>query len=275
MRNTSRKSPVSVGIVGMGAFGELIAEHIADDFDVWAYDPRLPIGTERRGVLSTTLERIASRDVVVIATPVSSFETVLRDLARACKPGALIVDVGSVKVAPAKLMLQLLPQTVHIVATHPLFGPQSARGGLAGLKIAICPLRGADHRPLVRFLSRGLGLEVILTTPEAHDREVAVVQGLTHLIAKVLLEMGPLPSRMTTRSFDLLVEAISMVKNDAPEVFEAIERANPYSAGVRQCFVDAVRQANERLQSPVTDGRRQHTIGGASDVAMAYQGVGR
>lgn len=256
MRNTSRKSFASVGIVGMGAFGELIARHIAGDFRIWAYDPALPIGTHQQGVLSTTLDRVASCNVVVIATPVSSFEAVLRDIGRACKPGALIVDVGSVKVIPAQLMLGLLPQNVHIIATHPLFGPQSARGGLSGLKIAVCPLRGADHRPLVRFLARRLGLEVILTTPEEHDREAAVVQGLTHLIAKVLLEMGPLPTRMTTRSFDLLVEAISMVKDDAPEVFEAIEAANPYAEGVRQSFLDAVRHATEKLQNPSHRPRR-------------------
>ncbi|WP_349539947.1 hypothetical protein [Sagittula sp. NFXS13] len=34
-----------------------------------------------------------------------------------------------------------------------------------------------------------------------------------------------MPPRLSG-SFDLLVEAISMVKDDAPEVFEAIEAAN-------------------------------------------------
>ena len=76
-----------------------------------------------------------------------------------------------------------------------------------------------------------------MTTPEDHDREAAVVQGLTHLIAKVLLGMGPLPTRMTTESFDLLSEAISMVQDDAPEVFEAIEKANPYAETVRRQFL--------------------------------------
>ena len=41
--------------------------------------------------------------------------------------------------------------------------------------------------------------------------------------------MEPLPKRMTTKSFDLLLEAVNMVRHDAPEVFEAIESANPYA----------------------------------------------
>jgi prephenate dehydrogenase len=65
-----------------------------------------------------------------------------------------------------------------------------------------------------------------------------MVQGLTHLIAKVLVQMEPLPTRLTTRSFDLLLEAVGMVRHDAPEVFHAIERTNPYSREVRRRFFD-------------------------------------
>jgi prephenate dehydrogenase len=76
-----------------------------------------------------------------------------------------------------------------------------------------------------------------------------VVQGLTHLIAKVLVQMEPLPSRMTTRSFDLLVRATEMVRDDAPEVFEAIERANPYAGAVRRRFFDLAANLDRALES--------------------------
>jgi prephenate dehydrogenase len=86
-----------------------------------------------------------------------------------------------------------------------------------------------------------------MTTPEEHDREAATVQGLTHLIAQVLVQMEPLPTRMTTRSFDLLVAAVNMVRHDAPEVFEAIERANPYSSSVRSRFFELASTLNAKL----------------------------
>ena len=73
------------------------------------------------------------------------------------------------------------------------------------------------------------------------------MQGLTHLIAKVLVRMEPLPRRMTTRSFDLLLEAASMVRHDAPEVFEAIERANPYASSVRRRFLEIASILNVEL----------------------------
>ncbi len=91
-----------------------------------------------------------------------------------------------------------------------------------------------------------------MATPEDHDQEAAVVQGLMHLIAKVLIGMGPLPTRMTTKSFDLLSEAISMVQYDAPEVFEAIEKANPYAGAVRRRFFDLAATLNVELEAAST-----------------------
>lgn len=242
----------SVGIIGFGSFGMLIARHIGRYFDVSAYDTSSDF-TDRAtelGVTPSSLEAVAQCDVIVLATPVSRCAEVVTSIAPFCRPGALIVDVGSVKVQPCEVMERILPEHVNIVATHPLFGPESARHGIEGLKIAICPIRGFRHRLLACFLRTQLGLQVIETTPHEHDREAATVQGLTHLIAKVLLDMRPLPTCMTTRSFDLLVEAISMVQNDAPEVFDAIETANPYAQDVRRRFFRLASELNLELEKP-------------------------
>ena len=238
MNNNSRDQRTSLGIVGFGAFGQLAALHLGRHFKISAYDPSLDVANvaKQLGVRLSSLHSVSQADVILIAAPVSSFEQVVSEIAVACRPGALIVDVGSVKVVPSEIMRRRLPDHVDIVATHPLFGPQSATTGIEGLKIAVCPIRGRRHARLAAFLRKALGLTVIMTTPEDHDQEAAVVQGLTHLIAKVLLRMGPLPTRMTTKSFDLLSEAISMVQHDAPEVFEAIEKANPFAGTVRRRF---------------------------------------
>ncbi len=94
---------------------------------------------------------------------------------------------------------------------------------------------------------------MILTTPDAHDRDMALVQGLTHLVAKILVRMEPVPRRMTTRSFELLMQATEMVRHDAPGVFLAIERANPHARAVRERFfahAQALTNALERHDHP-------------------------
>lgn len=249
--NNNKSQNRSLGIVGFGAFGQLAALHLGQHFETTAYDPSLnvAVAAKQLGVRLSSLRSVLQADVILIAAPVSSFEEVISEIAVSCEPGALIVDVGSVKVFPSEIMRRLLPKHVDIVATHPLFGPQSGMTGIEGLKIAVCPIQGKQHARLAAFLRKVLGLTVIMTTPEDHDREAAVVQGLTHLIAKVLLRMGPLPTRMTTKSFDLLSEAISMVQHDAPEVFEAIERANPYAETVRHQFFDLAASLSVELET--------------------------
>lgn len=239
-----------MGLIGFGAFGQLIARHLAAHFDLVAYDPA-PECRERAlglGVTPADLETAARSDVVVLAAPVASLERIVREIAPVCRPGALVIDVASVKLWPVEVMRNTLPDHVRIIATHPLFGPESAGDGIAGLKIAVCPVRGPHHY-LVSFLRERLQLEVIETTAEAHDREAATVQGLTHLIAKLLSDMGPLPTRLTTPSFDLLVKAIAMVREDSPEVFEAIETMNPYAQAVRHEFLDRAAQFDRSLRT--------------------------
>ena len=237
-----------LGIIGYGAFGRLMAAHLGRFFTLRAYDPACAPGAYD-GVTLTSLAEAGACPIVVLSTPVSQLAEVCAAIGPHLPPHALVLDVGSVKVVPARIMREGLPGHVEIVATHPLFGPQSARDGIAGLKIAVCPVRGARSEQVAAFLRNALRLEVIVTTPEAHDREAAMVQGLTHLIAKVLVRMEPLPERMTTRSFDLLVEATGMVRYDAPEVFEAIERANPYAEAVRRRFFELAAALDDELET--------------------------
>jgi prephenate dehydrogenase len=239
----------ALGIIGFGAFGQLIACYTRSCFRLCAYDPAvgLQATADRHGVTLTSLEVAASCRVVVLAMPVGRLQEAVDAMAPHVRPGALVLDVGSVKMRPAEIMSRGLPAHAGIVATHPLFGPQSARGGIAGLKVAVCPIRGRRGARVAAFLRRRLRLDVILTTPEEHDREVAAAQALTHLIAKVLVEMEPLPRRMTTKSFDLLMEAVNMVRHDAQEVFETIERGNPYASSVRRRFLETAAALNARL----------------------------
>lgn len=237
----------TLGLIGYGAFGRLTARHLSPWFDILAHDPA---ATDDAGFARLTdFATAAACPVVVLAVPVGVLPETLAALAPRLGPDALVLDVGSVKVGPARLMAEALPAGVRVVGTHPLFGPQSAADGIAGLRIAICPVRGDRiARRVAAFCRHALGLRVFLVSPEDHDREAATVQGLTHLIARVLLSMEPLPTRLTTASFERIMQAVEMVRHDSPAVFRAIERDNPYAAGVRARFFDLADQARADLE---------------------------
>lgn len=247
--NNGKKRRISLGLVGYGAFGQLIAEHLHKHFSLFCYDPRYAISkTEEPGwVEFSSLSKVASCPVVVLATPVATISEIVALISPFLRKGSLVLDVGSVKMLPTEVMARDLPGHVNIVGTHPLFGPQSARDGIEGLKIAVCSIRGERSREVEHFLRNVLKLDVISCTPEEHDAEAATVQGLTHLIAKVLLQMEPLPTTMTTKSFDLISQAINMVRDDAPEVFDAIERLNPFVPDVRRKFFGLAAELDRKL----------------------------
>jgi prephenate dehydrogenase len=239
-------NPPRIGLIGLGAFGRLIAAHLSGRFPILGYDPAAqePI----KGVVLSSLADAGGCDVVILAAPVPALRGICRELRPHLRPGALVIDVCSVKVLPAQIMREELPEHVDIVGTHPMFGPQSARGGVKGLKIVLCPIRGRWTRPLAGWMRQTLGLQAIIATPEEHDRDAAMVQGLTHLIAKVLVQMEPLPRSLTTVSFDLLMRAVEIVRYDAPEVFYDIERMNPYVPDVRRKFFGLAAELAEHLE---------------------------
>lgn len=240
----------SVGLLGFGAFGRLVARSLSPIVPVVVHDPALTTSeVPNIAVHVGTVAEAGGCDILVVAAPVSEFVTALRQVRPHLRPGATVIDVGSVKVGPIKVMQAELPDFVDIVGTHPLFGPQSAPTGVAGRKIVVCPVRGRRAaRRLTAVLRHVLQLDVIVTTPEQHDREAALVQGVTHLIARVLVRMEPWPTRLTTASFDHLVQATEMVRYDSAGVFSAIEQANPFAAEVRERFFSLAADLRQELE---------------------------
>src|SRR5690606_13972522 len=89
-----------LGLIGFGAFGRLTAKHLAPWFDIVAHDPAASDGDGLARL--TTLEEAAACPVVVLAVPVGVLAETVAAIAPSVTPGALILDVGSVKVKPAK-----------------------------------------------------------------------------------------------------------------------------------------------------------------------------
>ena len=239
----------SLGLIGFGQFGQLAAGVLKAHFDVLVCDPAPDAAEQARamGVGFGTIEAAAARDVVVVAVPVPAMRQVFTAIAPHLQPGALVVDVGSVKVMPAQWMTELLPGSVDIVATHPLFGPQSvARDGLPGLRFVVCPIRGDRHEKVAAF-GRSLGLAVTVTTPEEHDEEMAYVQALTHLIGRSLVNLGIPDERLATQSYQHLLELCGLIGADTFELFTAIQTQHPFAPKVVRAFVEEARSLLDQV----------------------------
>ncbi|MPT47950.1 MAG: prephenate dehydrogenase/arogenate dehydrogenase family protein [Sphingobium sp.] len=228
----------SLAIIGFGDFGRLAADSLAGRFDISVHDAFLsPDKITAAGYRSLSLEEAARCDVVVLAVPVQVMEETIARIAPLVRPGALVLDVASVKTLPGQWLSQYMPDSVQIVPTHPLFGPQSvARDGLAGRQFVLCPVRGNAHLP-VAALGRELGLVVRITTAEEHDREMAYVQALTHLIGRTLSGMDIPDKQMKTQTYQHLLDLTQLIGKDSFELFTAIQTMNPYARDITDSFV--------------------------------------
>lgn len=238
----------SLGLIGFGQFGQLAAGVLKSHYDVLVTDtaPGAAAAARDIGVGFGSLAEAAAREVVVVAVPVAAMRGVFAAMAPHLKPGALVIDVGSVKMLPAQWMTEILPAHVDIVATHPLFGPQSARTGLEGLRLVVCPIRGERHEKVAAF-GRALGLTVTITTPEEHDREMAYVQALTHLIGRSLVNLDIPDEQLKTPSYQHLLELCGLIGADTFELFTAIQTQNPFAAEVVGAFVDQARSLLDQV----------------------------
>lgn len=241
------------GIIGFGRFGQLAARHLRGHFDVTVSDVGdIAAAAAALGVRVGSIEEAAASDVVMLAVPVQAMAGVIARVASVVQPGALVLDVASVKMLPARWMAEALPEGVDIVATHPLFGPQSARTGLEGQPLVVCPVRGDRYEKVAEF-GRSLGLKVSVTTAEEHDREMAYVQALTHLIGRTLENIRIPDEELKTNSYQHLLELCALIRDDTKELFFAIQNLNPYAQEITQQFIA---EANGLLAESLAAGNR-------------------
>ena len=238
-----------VGVYGLGRFGSFWAAELAAKYEVRVYSRRphpAPTGAQQ-----VSEDELLQSDVVVLCVAISAMEHVVAHIAPRVRPGALVMDTCSIKVYPVEVMERLLPQTVSILGTHPMFGPDSARDGVDGLPMILTRVR-AERGEAAFWLDayRNMGLRVMEMSADDHDREAAATQGVTHLIGRVLSELQLRPSEMGTVGYEKLVELVEQTCNDSHQLFVDLQRYNPHTAEMRRRLQAALAVVNEPLDRP-------------------------
>ncbi len=237
-----------IGIIGFGQFGQFMAQHLAPFFDVAVFDNTdFRVASAQIGVNWSDFETVASKKIVIFAVPLKSFEVVLKRVVPFLQTDAICFDVCSVKIKPLELMSEILPETVEIIGTHPLFGPQSGREKIEGLRIALCPVRTDKSAQIKQFLTEKLKLQVFEKSPEAHDYEMAHVQALTHFVARALDELHVIDSELATVSYEELMKAARLVSEDSWELFQTIQQGNPFADTKRKAFIEKLIELETRV----------------------------
>jgi len=140
-------------------------------------------------------ETAGKSNMVILATPVGAFEKHLRAIKPVLRRGAVVTDVGSTKARVVAMGERVLGKGGPFVGSHPMSGgeqkgPSHARADLfAGATCIVTPTR---HTPAARLRRvqqfwKSLGMRVVCMSPAAHDKAVARVSHLPHVVAGLLM----------------------------------------------------------------------------------------
>ncbi len=192
---------------------------------------------------------VAASDIVVLSVPISEMEAVCGELLPFVREGQMLVDTCSVKTRPLGMMEQFFPASIQLLGTHPLFGPDSGKDGIAGFKIVVCPVRVEEkaYQEVISFL-QSLDLVVVEATPEEHDRQIAQTQAIFHLIAQAMKDLGWGVKAISTPGPDTFYRLVKTVQQDTSQLFEDMSRENPFAAEYRRRFIETLEDLDRTLK---------------------------
>jgi prephenate dehydrogenase len=198
------KSLRQISIIGLGLLGGSVALAVRQRMPgtaVIGYSHR-PATRRRAKALGVVAETAASlevavarADLVVLATPIFTFERYFADLSGLIPSGCIVTDVGSTKVLPHVWAEQRLAGHARYVGSHPVAGSEQrgvefARDDLFDQARCILTTTPASDREALKILRAfwsSLGCTLRVMSPVEHDRIFADISHLPHVIAAGLV----------------------------------------------------------------------------------------
>ncbi|UHS59091.1 prephenate/arogenate dehydrogenase family protein [Agrobacterium vaccinii] len=189
-----------IALIGIGLIGSSIARDIrklglarevvisSRSKDTLKRAEELELGTS---YTVSAAEAVKDADLVIVSVPVGASEAVAQQIAGHLKAGSIVTDVGSTKASVIAQMAPHMHDNVHFIPGHPLAGTEKSGpdAGFEGLFhdrwCIFTPLPGTDAVALSKLKAfwEKLGSRVDEMEPEHHDKVLAIVSHLPHIIA--------------------------------------------------------------------------------------------
>jgi prephenate dehydrogenase len=191
---------VGVGLIGasLGLAGKkkgLFGEVVGVGRNKANLEDALNMGAVNR-YLHNPVEACRDADCVVLATPVERILSIGKEIAPHLRAGAILTDVGSVKKGLVMELDGCMPDGAHFVGGHPIAGSEASGASASradlfeGSRTILTPTRstGQDALKKVRTIWEEVGSTVVEMDADEHDRLLAAVSHLPHMVAYALVE---------------------------------------------------------------------------------------
>ena len=230
----------AVCVLGLGLIGGSLLRVLADTTSVFGWNRSMTTvdaaradGYDASADLPETLRRAAAIDaVIVFATPVTTLPALVAAVAEHA-PRNLLTDVVSVKEAVTRIVAAGHP-AARFVGGHPMAG--TSHSGWAatdadlfrGAMWMVSTGDGTDPADWLRVAAIALaaGATVVPAADDAHDRAVAAISHLPHLMAAATAAVGAGESGLALRLAAGSFRDGTRVAGTAPALQRAMLEAN-------------------------------------------------
>ncbi|MGB9588241.1 MAG: prephenate dehydrogenase [Armatimonadota bacterium] len=217
---------------------------------------------------TTDLDAVASEaNLIYIATPVSMVLDFVRRTAPLATSGCIITDAGSTKAEICQRASHLISSGISFIGGHPMAGSDvtGVEAGSPDLFVdaayVLTPLENVDPEALdlMHDLAEAIGARVIVMSPEAHDRCVAVISHLPHVMAAALVHLTSEQASVDPLIVELIAGSfrdMTRVAGSSPELWRDICISNS----------DSITQAVKGLCAKMEEAVRLMGSGNRTDI---------
>ncbi len=194
-----RLAIIGVGLIG-GSLARILREkgEVGEIVGIGRGEANLRRAVELGVIDRYTLDPesgVAGADLVFLATPVCAIAGMAVRIAPHLPPGCVVTDGGSVKGEIVAACERALPAGVHFVGGHPIAGTEHTGVDASfatlyqGRRCIVTPTAQTDQGALAKVVRMWeiAGAEVVLMDVEKHDRVVAAISHLPHMVAYSLV----------------------------------------------------------------------------------------
>ena len=215
-----------IAIIGVnGKMGQWFASYFHKmGFEVVGFDVNNEIKEKFITKANSLVGAILKTDYVLLCTPTKRTPEIVRLIAKEMQRGSYLIEISSQKYKTAQTLLKT-PSRVNPVCIHPMFGPGTK--SIDNKNIIIIPIKDAKKELSTTKLLFPKANFVTIDAEE-HDKKIAVILGLTHLIniafANILAkdEKISLTEKMSGTTFKAQKIIAESILTESPELIETI-----------------------------------------------------
>jgi len=188
-------SIIGCGLIGSSILKAIKKKNLAKDINVFDHSKEVAGYLKKENICSNVFsdicECVKNSDLIIIATPLSSYKEIILSIKGHLKKNTILTDTGSVKKEIIKIIHNINLKDIFWIPSHPIAGTEESgpKAGYAEMFedrwCIISPPENCVEEPIknLKEFWQSIGSKVKVMSAEEHDKILSLTSHLPHAIA--------------------------------------------------------------------------------------------